>query len=87
MFIAGATLVDPPPGEAADTHAYFSLRGAAALRLLRDAEGEGDARRLLARPSLKIVKQLASASPPPRGRRCDFALDLGRAALANGSVC
>jgi len=25
MFIAGATLVDPPPGEAADTHAYFSL--------------------------------------------------------------
>jgi hypothetical protein len=88
MFIAGATLIDPPPDEAADTHAYFSLSGAAALRLYQALKAKETRDACSPGRRLKTVKQLRCSIAAAGGdARCDFAIDLRRATIANGSVC
>jgi len=89
MFIGGAQLVDPPAGEAKDTHAYLAITGSAALRLYRSMPTQeqadscrGDGRRL------KRAGEL-SCSIDAGGREavCDFAVDLRSGKLAGGRPC
>jgi len=88
MFIAGATLVDPPPDEARGSHAYLSLTGVAARDLYRamkaaettDACSPG-------RRAKRVGALRCSVGAKPEDARCDFAIELTRGALAPGLPC
>jgi hypothetical protein len=89
MFIGGATLVDPPPGEPASTHAYLTVTGPAALRLYRslppredDDLCRGDGRKVRRAGTL-------SCSIDAGGKEavCDFGVDLQSGAMAGGRPC
>ena len=89
MFLGGAQLVDPPAGEAKDTHAYLAITGPAALRLYHsmptreeDDVCRGDGHKL------KRAGQLAcSINADGREAVCDFAVDLRSGKLAGGRPC
>ncbi len=89
MFIGGATLVDPPPGEAKSTHAYLTVTGPAALNLYRAlAAPEQDD--LCRGDGYKVKRAGAlSCSIAAGGQQaaCDFALDLRSGTLAGGRPC
>jgi hypothetical protein len=88
FFLGGATLVDPSPGERADSHAYLRITGAAARRIFASMPGAGavDAceptRRLKRSGALQCTAGRAAADAT-----CAFAIDLARGTLANGAVC
>lgn len=89
VFVAGATPLDPPAGEAADTHAYVSLRGAGAAAIydaMQGAEiddlcrGEGW--------KLKTAGPMVCSFHAPSGEAaCDFSLDLVAGSLDDGIPC
>ncbi len=88
MILGGATLVDPPPGEAPATHAYLTLTGAAARRLFAAMPGraspdacEPGRRRKAAGPLVCSIGRARTEA------RCGFAIDLGRGILAAGQPC
>lgn len=88
MFIAGATLVDPPPGERDDTHAYLSLSGPAARRLFRALKTTATTDACSPERRLKTVGALrCSVGRKTDDARCDFAIDLVRGVIAPNSVC
>lgn len=89
MLIGGATLVDPPPGDVKNTHAYLTITGAAALGLYRSMAApeeddfcRGDGRKLKRAGTL-------SCSIAAGGREviCDFAVDLRSGVMAGGRPC
>ena len=88
MFISGATLVDPPPEEPRDTHAYVSIEGTAARRMY-------DALKVAATPDLCVSGRrlkraghvACSVGTKPSDARCDFAVNLVEGSLAPGLVC
>jgi hypothetical protein len=88
IFIAGATLVDPPVDELRRSHAYFEVVGDAARHLF-------DAMPVRAVPDLCVpgrqFKQAGHMTCSVGARapdaRCDFAIDLRSGELAVGSVC
>lgn len=89
MFIGGATLVDPPPGEAKNTHAYLTVTGPAALRLYRTMPAQeeddlcrGDGRKLRRAGSLSC-----SIGAGGQEAVCDFGVDLRSGTLAGGPPC
>jgi hypothetical protein len=89
VFVAGATPLDPPAGEAADTHAYVSLNGEGAVAIygaMQAAEiddlcrGEGW--------KLKNSGPLVCSFHAPSGEAaCDFSLDLVSGSLDEGIPC
>lgn len=88
VLIGGATLVDPPPGEARDSHAYFSITGAAARRLF-DAM-RGPIRAEGCEPGQRSRRQgplACSLGPRRQDASCSFAIDLRSGALAPGLPC
>lgn len=87
LFVAGVTTVDPPPGEARDSHAYVTLTGPGAKRLYQAMKAKDE-------PDLcqsgRMRRRGDLACRMGRGGRdysCSFGLDLGRGALAPGSAC
>lgn len=88
-FLAGKTLVDPPPGEARDSHLYMEITGSAARALYA---------RLKARPmedpcgnggeTLKAQGGI-QCSRDARGKdyRCWLGIDLAGQRVVNGRVC
>lgn len=85
----GATLVDPPPGEARDTHLVVNLEGSAARELyerlgttpVRDAcLDDGSLTRQ--RNALRCTRH-----PEPGRYTCDFAIDARSGRLAAGQAC
>jgi hypothetical protein len=86
MFIAGATLVDPPPDEPRRSHAYLEVTGDAARHLYETmpAHAVPD----LCSPGRRF-KQAGhlTCSVGARDARCAFAIDLRDGALAAGTVC
>ncbi|MFO1085261.1 MAG: hypothetical protein U1E21_11895 [Reyranellaceae bacterium] len=89
MLIGGATLVDPPPGEAKDTHAYLTVTGAAALSLYRGMAAQeeedlcrGDGRKLKRAGALSC-----SIAAGEREAVCDFAVDLRSGTMSGGRPC
>ena len=86
MLIGGATLVDPPPGEAKSTHAYLTVTGLAALRLYRSMSAQeeddlcrGDGRKLKRAGTLSC-----SIAAGGREAVCDFGVDLRSGAMSGG---
>jgi hypothetical protein len=88
MFIAGATLVDPPPDEPNDTHVYFSLSGTAARQLYRSLKAAEILDACTPGRRMKTVGHVrCSVGAKPNDALCDFAIDLARGTVAPGSVC
>lgn len=88
-FLAGKTLVDPPAGEARDSHLYLELTGAAARSLYARmktrprADPCGD-------PGDTLKAQGAiQCTRAARGRdtRCWLGIDLDGQRVVNGRVC
>jgi hypothetical protein len=85
----GSTIVDPPPGEARDTHLVLALEGSAARELydrlgtapVRDAcLDDGSLTRQ--RNALRCTRH-----PEPGRYTCDFAIDARSGRLAAGQAC
>jgi hypothetical protein len=88
MFIAGATLVDPPPEEVRDTHAYLTISGDAARRLYNTLKVPASADLCLSGRRLKRVGNIScSVGGKARDARCDFGLNLTDGSIAPGLVC
>jgi hypothetical protein len=89
MFIGGATLVDPPSGEATNTPAYLTVTGPAALRLYRTMQSPEDED--LCRGDGHKMKRAGTLSCSIDGRGqvavCDFGVDLRSGMLAGGRPC
>ncbi|MCC2098401.1 MAG: hypothetical protein KDJ29_16005 [Hyphomicrobiales bacterium] len=43
MYLSGRTTVDPPPNEPKNTHAGFTIEGAAAMRMFRAMKSKAEA--------------------------------------------
>lgn len=88
MFIAGATLVDPPAEEMPDTHAYLTISGDAARRLYNTLKVPAVADLCLSGRRLKRAGHLScSVGAKAADARCDFALNLADGSIAPGLVC
>ena len=88
LLIGGATLVDPPPGEARDSHAYFSITGAAARRLFDSMRGPQTAD--ACEPGQRVRRQgplRCIIGPRRQDVSCSFAIDLRSGSLAPGLPC
>jgi hypothetical protein len=88
LFVAGATLVDPPPDEPTGTHAYLHLTGAAARRVFDALKAKEKTDACVPGRRLKAAGPVVCSV---RGKvddaYCDFALDLTRGVIASGSAC
>ena len=85
----GKTLIDPPPGEARDSHLGLVLEGAAARDLYRRLKGRGerdicldDGSRSKTQGPLRCT-ELAEK----RGWRCEFAIQLDTLTLVPDGAC
>jgi hypothetical protein len=89
MMIGGATLVDPPPGEARNTHAYLTITGPAALSLYRNlpAAEEDDLCRGDGRRMRRAGALTCSIDARRQEATCDFGVDLRSGTLAGGRPC
>jgi hypothetical protein len=88
LFVAGATLVDPPPDEPTGTHAYLHLTGAAARRVFDALKAKEKADACVPGRRLKAAGPVVcSARGKADDAYCDFALDLTRGTTASGSAC
>lgn len=88
MFLGGATLVDPPPEEARDTHAYITITGAAARRMFAAMPGRAVAD--ACEPGRQLKRSGAvwcSAGRAANDAACSFSLELTRGRLASGTPC
>ena len=88
MLIAGATLVDPPPGESRESHAYFTVTGDAARRLYNTLRAPValDA----CEPGFRMRRQGGlTCRIGPRGREpsCAFSIDLRSGVVGPGRPC
>jgi hypothetical protein len=89
MFVAGRHVVDPPPSEPRNTHAYLTVTGPAALRLYRSLAVR-DAEDLCAGGGRRMKRVGTLACSVGRGGRepsCDFGIDLRNGRLAEGRPC
>jgi hypothetical protein len=89
FYIAGKSIIDPPPNEPKRTHAYFHIEGAAALQMYRtmkaaesDECAPDDGWRVKRAGSLACL-----ISPDGKEARCDFGIELANGRLTGGSVC
>lgn len=89
MQIGGATLVDPPPDDAKNTHAYLTVTGAAALRLYRNmpVQEEDDLCRGGGRKLKRAGTLSCSIAAGGREAVCDFAVDLRSGTMTGGRPC
>lgn len=88
-LIGGRSLVDPPPDEPRDSHAYLTVKGPAALAMYRRMTAREEANACLGRPwRLKRAGALVcTARTDGREASCDFAIDLRAGALDGGRPC
>ena len=88
MFLSGKTVVDPPAGEARNSHAYLTIEGPAAERMYRamTAPARDD---LCLGEGAKIKRQGSFSCSITRAgaASCDFSVDLVRGTLAGGKPC
>ena len=88
MFIAGATLIDPPPDEPTKTHAYLRLSGAAARKLFDALKPKATADACRPGRHLKTAGPVVcSVGAKPGDAECSFALDLASGGTAPGNAC
>ena len=88
MFIAGATLIDPPPDEPTKTHAYLHLSGAAARKLFDALKPKATADACRPGRHMKTAGPVVcSVGAKPGDAECSFALDLASGGTAPGNAC
>jgi hypothetical protein len=88
MFIAGRTLVDPPPEERRNTHAYLTVTGEAARRLFNTMTAPATADLCQPGRRMKSAGHLrCSVGTKPAEAQCDFSIDLSNGMLGAGLVC
>ena len=88
LLLGGATLVDPPPDEPRDSHAYFAVTGAAARRLYEAMRGAARAEGCEAGQRLRRQGHLTCTIGSRRqDANCSFAIDLRNGAMAPGLPC
>lgn len=88
LFIAGATLIDPPLDEPHDSHAYLMIEGSAARRLYVGLKAADVPDLCLPGRRVKRVGHLTcSVGATAADARCDFGLNLGDGSAAPGLVC
>lgn len=88
LFVAGATLVDPPPDEPSGTHAYLHITGAAARRVFDSLKATEKADACVPGRRIKAAGAvMCSARGKADDAYCDFALDLTRGTTASGTAC
>lgn len=88
MFIAGARLVDPPPDEKSNTHAYLTLTGVAARRMYQSLDASAKADLCVPGRRSKTVGAVQCSVDGKGGdAQCAFALDLRTGAVVPGTVC
>jgi hypothetical protein len=88
LFIAGEQVVDPMPKSPKNSHAYFTVKGPAALRMYRNMQVREINDLCLPGRKLKHVGSL-SCSLAANGREafCDFSVNLWKGELAGGQPC
>ena len=81
--------MDPPPNEPKKTHAYITIKGAAALQMYRAMKApERKAECLEDGWRSKSAGPLqCSISANKKDANCSFSVDLVGGRLANGNVC
>lgn len=89
LLVAGRHLVDPPPADPKDSHAYVTLEGAAALRIYRSmpATAEADLCRGKGWRLKRAGGLTCSVAAGGRDGTCEFALDLRAGSLVGGRPC
>ena len=89
MFIAGKTVVDPPPREAKNTHAYISITGNAAKRMYRTMRGRIQPNECRSDGwKMKTAGPLTcSISRDGKKASCDFAISLVNGRSKDGQPC
>lgn len=88
MFIAGATLIDPPTEEPRNTHAYLTISGDAARRMFNSLKAPAEADACVPGRRLKRLGHVkCSVGAKAADATCDFSLNLTDGTLASGLVC
>jgi hypothetical protein len=88
VFIGGKTLVDAPPEEPKNSHAYMTVSGPAALRMYRAMIAKEEPN--LCEPGKRMKRAgglMCSVSRDGRNATCDFSVDLINGTLEGGRPC
>ena len=87
-FLGGATLIDPPAGEAANTHAYLTIVGLFARRMFNALQGPVGTASCESGWRVKRAGALTcAAGRRPSEARCSFAIALRQGVMAAGPPC
>lgn len=87
-LIGGKTLIDPPPDEPKNSHAYLQLSGPAALAMYRAMRAKEEKNDCEPRKKLKRAGSLmCSLNADGRSASCDFSVDLLKGTLDDGRPC
>jgi hypothetical protein len=87
VLVAGKTLIDAPPDEPKNSHAYITLSGAAALRIYQAMRAKEEPN-LCTSGKLKRAGALTcTLSSDGKRVACDFSIDLTKGALDTGRPC
>ena len=89
LFVAGRHLVDPPPADSKTSHAYMTIKGAAAMRLFRNLPGKEEWDYCLGGQWMRKRAGNLSCSilRAKREAVCDFSVDLRDGTLTDGKPC
>ncbi len=87
-MIGGRTLIDPPPDEAKNSHAYVTVTGPAALQIYRNMRAKAQKDDCRDGNTIKEAGQLScSLARNGKAATCDFAIDLVKGVLDGGRPC
>lgn len=87
MLLAGKTLVDPPPGEPKDSHAYLTITGPAAMRMYRAMKAREEKDECQDGKIKHAGSFSCTLSANGRSATCDFSVDLHKGTLEDGRPC
>jgi hypothetical protein len=88
MYIGGRTLIDPPPEEPKNSHAYLTVSGPAALQMYRAMTAREEANLCEQGKKMKRAGALnCSLSRDGRSASCDFSIELRKGVLDGGRPC
>ncbi|MGE0725154.1 MAG: hypothetical protein AB7O45_12310 [Alphaproteobacteria bacterium] len=89
LMIGGRHLVDPPPADPKNSHAYLTIKGAAAMRIFRNMNAKEEWDYCLGKSWMR--KQVGNLScsilRASREAVCSVTIDLRSGASAEGGPC
>ncbi len=88
VAIAGRTLVDAPPEESKNSHAYVTVTGPAAMQMYRNMRANAQKDDCREGNTIKQAGALScSLARNGKAATCDFAIDLTKGVLDGGRPC